>query len=711
MMRDSGSMISVREFCLSVLQRGDLRAKLRSPRTEDGDWLPDIDPGPALMIRSPARDPELAMANGAERLPRLNELREPTARARCLERFANHELMAIELFAWALLAFPDLPSALRRGFLRVLEEEQIHLQLYLDRLSDLGAPFGSAPLGDYFWQQVPALTTSPHGARAFLAAMGLTFEQANLDFSLLYRDAFRAAGDEQSAQVIERVHRDEIGHVRMAAVWLRRLGDSDRSDVELYQEAIPFPLSAARAKARRFDVESRRRAGLSEEMIEFVRQATPYAESLALHAAEGQESVRSAPEAWGAPALGESDRGALELYANVGAEEDSAKKDSGKRTRRIESIGALWLLAIGLAGAPRIVVPGSRRSRARPMVERLHPALREWLNGQREPSSVLDILRVVHQDPRGRGETLPWLSTEDAALWASGEGLRYLAPEPSVVQRVHDKAFAVREGDAWWNDAGSGCVAVLDPSDLSDRDRGTERVEGIVATWPVELRHSFTLKPRIGTSGRGRVWGTHGKLPPSSIRGLAHLADRGGAVLEPWFDRLRDFSVQLLVRNPHEIEPLGSTEQIVARSGLYHGNRGVIRPRRPEGLELESGDAADAQLRRAAVAVARSAAAEGFYGPCGVDSFSYRSAEGDSRIRPVVEFNARMTTGIIALTAVRAALEISGMPNATRWEFRLDGSRTEILGSPADSAHREASRFITVPLLVEGADGPIVRLS
>jgi len=33
---------------------------------------------------------------------------------------ANHELQAIELFAWAVLAFPDTPIAFRRGLIAIL---------------------------------------------------------------------------------------------------------------------------------------------------------------------------------------------------------------------------------------------------------------------------------------------------------------------------------------------------------------------------------------------------------------------------------------------------------------------------------------------------------------------------------------------------------------------------------------------------------------
>jgi uncharacterized ferritin-like protein (DUF455 family) len=271
-----GPPTTLREHCLSVLEQGDLEAKLRPPRGPGGAPLTDDLGGPPLLVERPARSPEIAMSPGGEKLPKLRELVDAGARAACLERFAHHELQAVELFAWALLAYPELPAAARRGLVGALADEQRHCRLYLERLAAHGARFGEGPLSDYFWRHVPALRASPHGARAFFCAMGLTLEQANLDFTLLYRDAFREAGDEETALVLELVHREEVGHVRLAAEWLALLDAEAGSQLEAYERAVPFPFSAARAKGRRFDAASRRRAGLEEELIEHVRRARPY---------------------------------------------------------------------------------------------------------------------------------------------------------------------------------------------------------------------------------------------------------------------------------------------------------------------------------------------------------------------------------------------------------------------------------------------------
>lgn len=264
---------TVRAFCLRLLEAGDLETKLAPPTLPDGSFLDDDTPGPAVLIDAPARDEGLALAAGAGPLPRPRELASPEARARCLARFAHHELMAAELFAWALLRWPELPGGLRRAWLGALADEQRHCGLYRERLLALGSDLPDHTLSDYFWKHAPAIAAAPDAPRAFLSAMGLTLEQANLDFTLVYRDAFRTVGDDATAAVCQQVHDDEIGHVRLAASWLAHLGAGDQSEIERYTAAVPFPLSAARAKGRRFEVEPRRRAGLGEDFIAHVRDA------------------------------------------------------------------------------------------------------------------------------------------------------------------------------------------------------------------------------------------------------------------------------------------------------------------------------------------------------------------------------------------------------------------------------------------------------
>ncbi len=235
--------------------------------------MPSAPPETPLPER-PARGAGLEMGGGAAPLPRPRALGDPAARAVVLARLAHHELQAVELFAWAVLRWPDAPAALRDGWLRILEDEQRHCRLYLSRLDAHGRSFASfAPHSDYFFRQLPALDAAEHGPAAFCSAMGLTLEQANLDFSLVYRDGFAAAGDAASAAVCDLVHRDEIGHVAHARRGLELLLPALDGDRARYVETVPFPFSAARAKGRQFDVAAREAAGLDAGFIDYVRGA------------------------------------------------------------------------------------------------------------------------------------------------------------------------------------------------------------------------------------------------------------------------------------------------------------------------------------------------------------------------------------------------------------------------------------------------------
>ncbi|MGN6106468.1 MAG: DUF455 family protein, partial [Kofleriaceae bacterium] len=199
-------MILARDYAHAVVCGATLDAKLVPPP----DALVLEDPGEPLRIAAPGRPPELPIVPGrAARVPPIAGMRDPSQRARILHALANHELQAIELFAWAVLAFPDAPLPFRRGLIAILADEQRHFALYRERLAAHGATFGDHPVTGHFWNKLDHL----RGPLEFVCAMCLTFENANLDFAGDYADAARACGDLATAEAIDRVHTDEIRHV------------------------------------------------------------------------------------------------------------------------------------------------------------------------------------------------------------------------------------------------------------------------------------------------------------------------------------------------------------------------------------------------------------------------------------------------------------------------------------------------------------------
>jgi uncharacterized ferritin-like protein (DUF455 family) len=197
-------------------------------------------------------------------------MKDAAQRARILHALANHELQAIELFAWALLAFPDTPAAFRRGCLAILADEQRHFRLYEERMAAHGTRFGDHAVTGHFWTKLDHLATPI----AFVCAMGLTFENANLDFAGEYAAAARAAGDPETAGVLERVHEDEIAHVHFGYVWLKRFA-GEQSAWDAYVANTQFPLGPARARGATFDREARRRAGFDDDFIAALAATDP----------------------------------------------------------------------------------------------------------------------------------------------------------------------------------------------------------------------------------------------------------------------------------------------------------------------------------------------------------------------------------------------------------------------------------------------------
>ena len=250
----------VRAYARSIVCGETLAAKLVPPPAA----LDVTDAEPALRVAAPGRPPELPIASSRDvRVPPIAGFRDPAQRARILHALANHELQAIELFAWALLAFPDAPASFRRGLVAIIADEQRHFELYRARLAALGHAIGAFAVTGHFWNKLDHLATP----LAFVCAMGLTFENANLDFAGDYARAARACGDEATAAALDQVHVDEIRHVHFAYVWLRRLGGDALSPWETYLANIRPPLGPTRARGADFDRAARERAGFDAAFI------------------------------------------------------------------------------------------------------------------------------------------------------------------------------------------------------------------------------------------------------------------------------------------------------------------------------------------------------------------------------------------------------------------------------------------------------------
>ncbi|NRA07726.1 MAG: hypothetical protein HRU02_06155 [Myxococcales bacterium] len=255
-----------------------------------------------------------------------------------------------------------------------------------------------------------------------------------------------------------------------------------------------------------------------------------------------------------------------------------------------------------------------------------------------------------------------WLVTADARDALREAGYALAGPTPETVRLVHDKAFT--RAQAAEHDLEPECLrglfAILEPAELRSPTALLDFLRTRLQAWPAWTAGRFTLKPRLSTSGRGRVSGDRELLADNALESaLPRLAAQGGAILEPWLDRVQDLSLQLYVAPGGEITLVSSLELRVGASGVYRGHLGHFDARG----RITSGSRFETQLLETGLFLARAAHEQGFHGPCGVDAFSFRGPDGLA-FHACVELNARFTMGTLAAGLLRRALP--GLPEPLR---------------------------------------------
>lgn len=261
--------MELREFAERILLSTSLDEKLaRADRS-----LTDQRPGEVWRPAEPARSTELQFAprRTAPVMPKPGAFKEVKKRAVAHHIMANHELQALEVMAWVLVAFPDAPPEFRRGLIDIMADEQRHTRLHIDRAAALGLRFGELPVNCYIWKKSQQFDN----VLDYLATLPLVFEGANLDHTLEFATHFEQAGDDRSAAIMRAIHHDEIHHVAFGLEWLRKLKPPELSDWEAFQSHLKWPLRSEKARGEIFQREARVAAGMSDEFIHHLEEASP----------------------------------------------------------------------------------------------------------------------------------------------------------------------------------------------------------------------------------------------------------------------------------------------------------------------------------------------------------------------------------------------------------------------------------------------------
>jgi uncharacterized ferritin-like protein (DUF455 family) len=257
--------MELRTFAERVLLSDALETKLERVR----ERLTDHEHGPAWRVVEPVRSLDLVFAppRAAPSMPHPSTFQVAGKRAIAHHILANHELQALEVMAWVLLAFPDAPTEFRLGLAEVMADEQRHTRMHADHAAALGIRFGELPVNCYIWKKSQEFQS----VLDYLAGIPLTFEGRNLDHTLEFEEYFETAGDSKSAAIMKAIHQDEIHHVAFGLKWLRLLKPADQTDWDAYCEHLHWPLRPEKSIGDVFHLEPRIAAGMTPEFIDQLR--------------------------------------------------------------------------------------------------------------------------------------------------------------------------------------------------------------------------------------------------------------------------------------------------------------------------------------------------------------------------------------------------------------------------------------------------------
>ena len=616
---DISAFESIEELAHRVLFSGTLDEKLRLARRPLTDREPEPDTRPAEKSRFhgviPARPENLHFAASSETRPALPGrpgLVDDENRGVLLHFFANHELLAAELMALALLKFPEAPPAFRQGLANTLREEQIHTRWYVNRMKECGVEFGQYPLSRFFWEAVSKME-SPLD---YVSRLSLTFEQANLDYSLHYGNLLSEAGDEKSAAILLRIYRDEIAHVGYGLRWFRRWKEDGESDWHALKKRLPFPLSPSRAKGNRtdFNEAGRRAAGFDDDYIQqlsIFERSKGRTPNLFYFNPDAEHRASAWPQPYHPDKKALAVIHDLELVAAF-----LGRKDDVLLMRRPPSNAHLAKLR--------------RCGLTLPEIEALDG------DGRLDPSAL-----VLH---RKINSIQPWAIAPDL--------VELFAP----LQLPPD-----RPAGPTWTKAQRNLFSKIGQVGALGRWMGTSH--------PCESPEAFA-EAVLDLKGRGyceailkRAFSTAGSgMHRINLTDPSTFLDRpfsqkilaeGGILLEPAHARVFDFSVQYRIE-AGRTHLIGFVEQIISPGGGYRGS--LCQIKFCKGLDPELARFLmqeviplyedDSPLVKD---LASWVANTGYAGPLGVDAYVHRDTSGQLALRPICEINPRATMGRVAL--------------------------------------------------------------
>jgi len=181
---------------------------------------------------------------------------------------AHIEFIAIYL-AWDIIyRFRGLPEAFYADWLRIADEEAQHFSLIRKHLLNLGVDYGDLPAHRGLWSHAE---DTVEDILARLAVVPRCMEARGLDVTPGMIDKLTALGDEPGVAILERIYRDEIGHVERGSYWFNDLAKQRGCDPEQTYAELIMTYYKGKPKGP-FNREVRIIAGFSNNEIDWLEE-------------------------------------------------------------------------------------------------------------------------------------------------------------------------------------------------------------------------------------------------------------------------------------------------------------------------------------------------------------------------------------------------------------------------------------------------------
>jgi hypothetical protein len=227
---------------------------------------------------------------------------------------------------------------------------------------------------------------------------------------------------------------------------------------------------------------------------------------------------------------------------------------------------------------------------------------------------------------------VPWGWSRQVKEWATPNGWRCESPDLDIVATANSREFS-SSLEREWN---VGLPQARTIHSLPEFHSAIEESARENADWGVKANYGMSARERI--LGRGS--------PPSSdaVKWVRkQLAQSEAVYFEPWVEPIEERGIQFTI--PPAGEPIleGITPLLTDNLGTYRGSR------LPQVGATAVADDDTADFLPTVTRAAKRIQQLGYFGPLGIDAMRYRTADGESRWRPLQDINARLTMGRLAL--------------------------------------------------------------